>query len=594
MPDGSRGFSFLVILSIEDFPPVQLGFGFSLTGIGGLFGLDRTVNFEALQAGLSNKTLDRLLFPEDPVANAPAIVSAAGAVFPPRRDQMVFGPLFQISWGHQGLVTIELGLLLEFPAPARLVILGKLRAIFPTKEAPTARIQLDLVGEIDFERQRLFVHARLVDSKIAGFPLSGAAALLMVWDDSDPSLTLALGGVHPDYERRLPAGFPKLERLSVPISKGNNPKLRLELYFAVTSNSLQIGGKLEAAAGIGKFTIEGFLAVNALVEFPFRFQFDLKARVQLKAYGVNLFAVTLEGKLSGPRPWHARGKATFEIWIFDYSVSFDASIGSAESTPPLPAVNVGDILLTALRDVRNWTPRLARAEQNLVALRKIAPTSILLLHPLGTLGVTQSAVPLGVTIQRLGAARPRGEAKFEITHAEVGGSAQPRTPVTEQFARGQFFDLTDDQRLTSPSFERMAAGANIGSTAVRHGPAVEATTECDTLVYDAVTGTARPVEPYVVPASRLAALAAVSSAAVNAPARTGRGRYRVAAAGVRVAQPRYAIADRDDLAVQVVPGTGDGGATSYTAAVEALRRHVVGQPADRARLQVIATFASAP
>jgi hypothetical protein len=140
----------------------------------------------------------------------------------------------------------------------------------------------------------------------------------------------------------------------------------------------------------------------------------------------------------------------------------------------------------------------------------------------------------------------------------------------------------------------MAAGANIGSTAVRHGPAVEATTECDTLVYDAVTGTARPVEPYVVPASRLAALAAVSSAAVNAPARAGRGRYRVAAAGVRVAQPRYAIADRDDLAVQVVPGTGDGGATSYTAAVEALRRHVVGQPADRARLQVIATFASAP
>ena len=36
MPDGSKGFSLVVIISAEGFAPIQLGFGFTLTGIGGL------------------------------------------------------------------------------------------------------------------------------------------------------------------------------------------------------------------------------------------------------------------------------------------------------------------------------------------------------------------------------------------------------------------------------------------------------------------------------------------------------------------------------------------------------------------------------
>ena len=75
--------------------------------------------------------------------------------------------------------------------------------------------------------------------------------------DADP-ITLVL--------QRLPAGFPKLERLSVPLTRGNNPRIRLEAYTAITSNSFQIGGKLEVFASIGKFSIEGLLAVDALFQ----------------------------------------------------------------------------------------------------------------------------------------------------------------------------------------------------------------------------------------------------------------------------------------------------------------------------------------
>ncbi len=42
MPDGSDGFSLLVIITAE-FTPIQLGFGFTLIGVGGLLGVNRTV-----------------------------------------------------------------------------------------------------------------------------------------------------------------------------------------------------------------------------------------------------------------------------------------------------------------------------------------------------------------------------------------------------------------------------------------------------------------------------------------------------------------------------------------------------------------------
>ena len=43
MPDGSKGFAFLILITAE-FTPIQLGFGFTLIGVGGLLGLNRTLD----------------------------------------------------------------------------------------------------------------------------------------------------------------------------------------------------------------------------------------------------------------------------------------------------------------------------------------------------------------------------------------------------------------------------------------------------------------------------------------------------------------------------------------------------------------------
>jgi hypothetical protein len=49
-PDGSPGYSLLLIITF-DFPPIQLSFGFTLTGVGGLVGVNRTTSKDGLHAG---------------------------------------------------------------------------------------------------------------------------------------------------------------------------------------------------------------------------------------------------------------------------------------------------------------------------------------------------------------------------------------------------------------------------------------------------------------------------------------------------------------------------------------------------------------
>ena len=52
MPDGSKGFSLLIIITAEFATGIQLGFGFTLLGVGGLLGLNRTMLLEPIGAGV--------------------------------------------------------------------------------------------------------------------------------------------------------------------------------------------------------------------------------------------------------------------------------------------------------------------------------------------------------------------------------------------------------------------------------------------------------------------------------------------------------------------------------------------------------------
>src|SRR5262249_50863932 len=62
MPDGTKGFSLLVIITAEFSPGLQLGYGFKLIGVGGLLGLNRTMVLEAIAQGVRTGGVNEILF----------------------------------------------------------------------------------------------------------------------------------------------------------------------------------------------------------------------------------------------------------------------------------------------------------------------------------------------------------------------------------------------------------------------------------------------------------------------------------------------------------------------------------------------------
>ena len=462
------GYSLLVLVSAE-FPPVQLGFGFMLVGVGGLLGIHRTVAVEALRAGLKAGALGAVLSPPDPKADPAQLVASLAGLFPPAAGRYVFAPTARIVWGSPALITIDLCLVLELPSPVRLVALGRMRALLPEERDPVVRLQVDVLGVIDFGQQTAAVDATLIDSRIAQFALTGDLALRMSWGPA-PVFLLAVGGFHPRFA--APPGFPALDRVAVALASGDNPKLRLEAYLALTSNTVQFGARVDVGARAGSFSIGGFMAFDALVTLsPLAFEVDIAAKLAVKAGSHTLLSISLALTLSGPRPWHAHGRASFSILFFDVSFGFDVTIGDGTPAALPNPVDVAPLLLAALADPRAWTAQLP-AGADVVTLRTLDAGTAILAHPLATLQVRQRVAPLDRTLDRFGSSVPSGAARFRITLATVGGVRTTLTPLQDRFAAAQFTAMSDDQKLSAPSFEAMTSGAALGADGYATGAPV--------------------------------------------------------------------------------------------------------------------------
>jgi hypothetical protein len=462
LPNGQSGFSLLIVISSE-FTPIQLGLGFKLNGVGGLLGLNRTINIEPLRAGLRDNTLSSILFPTDIVANADRIISDLRQVFPPADGRFVFGPMAKITWGTPTLVTVDLGLVLEIPEPVRLLILGVLRAVLPDDDASILRLQVNFLGEINFERRQLKFDASLFDSKLLGFTLSGDMALRLDFG-ADKNLLLTVGGFHPAFQPP-PMDLPAIRRLSLSLLKGDNPRLNLEMYFAVTSNTAQFGAKLELYAAAWKFNVYGFLSFDVLFQFnPFYFIAEITAMLALRVGSSSFASIKLSLTLEGPTPWKAQGTAKFKIcWFFTLKVRFNKTFGETRNTT-LPDVAVVPLLLAAFAADDNWESELPSQKHQLESIREETPGQ-LLVHPVGTLKVSQKVAPLNVRIDRVGSQKPSDAREFQITNVQPPASPEK---VQESFAPAQFFDMSDEQKLSSPSFKQFDSGVRIGDATSLH------------------------------------------------------------------------------------------------------------------------------
>jgi len=455
MPDGSDGFAFIAILSVEFNPGLQLGFGFTLIGVGGLVGLHRTMELEAIAQGARSGSIDSILFPKDVIANAPRIISDLRIFFPPEEGTFLIGPMAKLGWGTPTLISLSLGIIIEIPG--NVAIVGKLTVAIPDERLPLIIIQVAFMGAIEFDKKRLWFFAVLYDSRVLYIPLDGGMGVLAAFGD-DSSFVVSVGGFHPSYNPpALP--FPSIPRIAINILNTPVARIRVEAYFAVTSNTVQLGAHAELYFGIKIASIEGHLGFDALFVFsPFYFIITISASLSVKLFGAGLFSVRFRGSLEGTSPWHVEGTGSISILFWDVGVDFSHTWGDKEDTA-LPPISVLPLLTAELEKLENWTAVPGGAHHKLVTLATSDLGGDLVLHPVGSLIFTQRAIPLALTLDRVGAQRPDDADHFTLSVATSG--VEKRGTVRESFAMAQFRDMSDAEKLSASDFENEEAGVEL-------------------------------------------------------------------------------------------------------------------------------------
>lgn len=467
-PGDPDGFALFASLSAT-FPGLPLGFGFSLTGVGGLVALNRAFDGEAFAFGLREGAADALLFPSDPVRDATLLISSLDEYFPLLPGNTVIGPVVEISWGVPILISGQLGVVISLPQMV-IAVLGSVEALVPVPDAPVLELHLDTLGVLDIAAGTLLVTASVYDSRLLGFiELSGDAAVY-VSTGANPYFMLSVGGFHPGFQpsSTVPSVFGSLRRMRAEVDLGAGVTASITSYFAVTSNTLQMGGgfELEASAevALSMYVARGWFEFDVLLQVdPFVLIADVSAGVGVYAGERELLGVQLDAHVEGPDPWFAVASASFRF--FGIKVNFSVTVGG-HAPPAVPAsVDVLDLVAGQLAQAEAWSPEAAAGEPAGVILRDGVSREAL--RPDDRIVVRQRVAPLDHTLERFGTFIL---VQTTVTITEASLATADGTPITgvatadisDWFAPATFSVLKTQERLSAPSYEEMTAGVSFG------------------------------------------------------------------------------------------------------------------------------------
>ncbi|MDI6027065.1 hypothetical protein QBK99_12785 [Corticibacterium sp. UT-5YL-CI-8] len=469
--------AFVGVLGIRlPMPGVQIGFGFAITGVGGVVGVNRRADTDVLREQLATGTSATILFCDNPSGNGLAVIGQLPRLFPAEKGVFLIGPTFQISW--LGLFKVDAGLFIELPGPRQIFVAGSARLVIGTESAALVYLRADFVGGVDLVKSLIYFDAVLVNSQVLQvFKVTGGVALRIAYGDNGYFL-FSIGGFHPSFN---PGGLelPALARAGTSASV-SIAWLKLENYFALTSNTFQIGAGVEAGVKIGPIAAHGWFRFNALAQFePFKFTAGIDAGFDVEVKGVSLCGVRVIGTMSGPGPIVVYAKASVKVLFVRITKDVTVRFGSQAGSGIQPITDVLSLIVPELQNPDNTR---CEGDDPSVTLKPDAPTAVngaALVGVKGAIVWEQKRVPFGVDLQRFEGV-PVKPGEGGALHRLVIKSDDPAvTPENDWFGVGSFLEMKDSEALNNARFVQAQSGLRLGSGATKTGPSLPCDVKID-------------------------------------------------------------------------------------------------------------------
>jgi hypothetical protein len=392
-----------------------------------------------------------VLIPDDLIARADQVLSAVATVFPAKLTQYLAAPVLELGWGRPvSIVTMTAGVVFTFPNPVAIIIIGEFRIAAPNPEAAIIDLQADFAGIIDITTGDVSFDASLARSRIGTFDVAGDIALR----GGSESFVFTAGGFNPLFAP--PSDLTTIRRLSISVSPSPLLNIHAESYFAFTASSLQFGAAMYVEAKLGPIGAKGHVSLDTLIRTEPKLHFiaTISGEFDLTVEGEEIATLNVDVLLEGPGRWHARAHASISLFFFSVSGTLDLEWGT-DSLPELgPPVDVAQKVRDALATDAAWTHVLPAADAGTAQLR----SGVDALHPLGLLRLTQTAAPLNVQLAKFGASAVTSKDPVTVAITATGGVV---TPAQDLFATSQFFELSDEDRLSKPAFLPFDAGGTV-------------------------------------------------------------------------------------------------------------------------------------
>ena len=460
----------LVTLVSFTFPVgIPLGMGFTLNKVGGVIGINRMLDRNAMIKGVRSGTLESVFFIENLKDHINEMKSSIVAFFPERKGQFFLGFLGKIC--YEPVLGVNFGLLLQAPKPTEIIIVGAVRVTIDGAD-DLILINVNFAGGINFE-EGLWFDASIVNSHIVGIELHGDMAFRLFWGGATKGFLLSLGGFHPAYSPEEGMMVSDMKRIGVSLNY-SILKMSLDTYLALTSNTFQIGARFDLKVDLAVCGITGYAGFDCLFQFdPFMFMFDMCAGVAVKVGSVKLLSIDLAMAVSGPRPWNANGSAKFWLLLVPIKAEFDVTWGGDSKELPSKTVEVYPLLVEQFENASNWSVKADSLADGQVKFFEIesedGEPSVLLIQPYEQVVFTQSAVPFCtddkeekdalVRMELFNSMVPTDYDHIEITSVKIGdGLELSFRDEQNDFAPSLFKNLSMDEKLSSPSYVKWNSG----------------------------------------------------------------------------------------------------------------------------------------